>query len=107
MSAPVSRSTTPPLMPLPPTSTPNPRRCGLAPSGGEAVGSVPVIGSPLPVGWSAGAGMDLGEQRRVGQPGGVRTQARQRRLDVVAVSQADEVTADRQVHRVVGAVVPE
>ena len=49
--------------------------------------------------------MDLGQQCRVGQPGGVRTQARQRRLDVVAVGQAHEVAADREVDGVIEAVV--
>src|SRR5829696_8170876 len=38
ISSPVSRSTMPPLTPLPPTSMPNPRRCG----------------PPLVLGWAAG-----------------------------------------------------
>jgi hypothetical protein len=51
--------------------------------------------------------MDLGDQRRIGGLGGVRAQAGQDRIDIVAVGQRRELRADRQVDGVVRAVILE
>ena len=99
---------------LPP---PTGERCGLvvaaAPGIADAlstrcaVGALDGCGADSAVAGSAGAGVDLRQQRRVGGLGGIRAQAGQHRVDVVVVGQLGEVGADRQVDGVVAAVVLE